>query len=90
MKGADNSIRRKLAPFIDRMVTVSQKMSPMGKTPWWQHVPATDDKMGYECDGKLGAPAAQDCANVEYTHMGANDGVISVGAGVAKLLSSGQ
>lgn len=90
MRDADNSIRRKLAPFIDRMVTVSQKMSPMGNTPWWQQVPSTDDKMGYECDGKLGAPVAQDCANVEYTDMAPDDGTISVGAGVVKLLSSGQ
>ena len=90
MRGADNSVRRKLAPFVDRMVTVSQKMSPMGNTPWWQQVPSTDDKMGYECDGKLGAPVAQDCANVEFTDMAPDDGTISVGAGVVKLLSSGQ
>ena len=90
MKGADNAVRAKLGAIVHRMVLVSQKMSPGGKTPWWQQIPQSADEMTYECDAKLGAPAAVDCAKVEYGELGADDDTISVGAGVVKFLSSGQ
>ena len=89
MKGADNTVRAKLGSIVHRMVVVSQKMTPGGKTPWWQQVPDADDEMTYECDAKLGAPAAVDCAKVEYGELGADEDTISVGVGVVKLLSSG-
>lgn len=72
------------------MVVVAQKMTPGGKTPWWQQIPESADEMTYECDAKLGAPAAVDCAKVEYAELGPSDETFSVGAGVVKFLSSGQ
>lgn len=90
MKGASNEVRAILGASVHRMVVVSQKMRPGGTTPWWQQVPDSADEMTYECDAKLGAPAAVDCAKVEYGELGADDDIISVGAGVVKFLSSGQ
>ena len=89
MNGANNAVRAKLAGIVHRMVVVSRKMTPGGKTPWWQQIPDAADEMTYECDAKLGAPAAVDCAKVEYGELGADDDTISVGAGVVKILSSG-
>ncbi len=89
MKGAENAVRAQLGAIVHRMVVVSQKMRPGGNTPWWQQVPDSADEMTYECDAKLGAPAAVDCAKVEYGELGADDDTISVGAGVVKFLSSG-
>ncbi|CAF9908203.1 MAG: hypothetical protein ALECFALPRED_004349 [Alectoria fallacina] len=89
LKGADNAVRAKLGSTINRMVVVSQKMRPGGNTPWWQQIPESADEMTYECDAKLGAPAAVDCEKVEYGELGADDDTISVGAGVVKFLSSG-
>ena len=65
-------------------------MSPAGNTPWWQRVSDAADKMAYDCDAQLGVPAPHDCAKVEDGQLGADDDTISVGAGVVKLLSSGQ
>ena len=90
LKGANNAVRAKLGSTIHRMVVVSQKMRPGGNTPWWQQIPESADEMTYECDAKLGAPAAVDCEKVEYGELGADDDTISVGAGVVKFLSSGQ
>ena len=90
MKGADNAVKKKLGAIVHRMVVVTQKMTPGGKTPWWQQVPDSADEMTYECDQELGAPKAVDCAKVEYGELGADDDTISVGAGVVKFLSSGQ
>ncbi len=90
MKGTNGALKAKLSSIVHRMVLVSQKMTPGGKTPWWQQVPDSADEMTYECDAKLGAPSAVDCAKVEYGELGADDDTISVGAGVVKLLSSGQ
>ena len=90
MKGTENAVRAKLSAIVHRMVLVSQKMTPGGSTPWWQQIPEAEDEMTYECDAKLGAPAAVDCAKVEYSELGADDDTISVGAGVVKFLSSGQ
>ena len=89
MKGANNAVRSKLSSIVHRMILVSRKMTPGGNTPWWQQIPESADEMTYECDAKLGAPAAVDCAKVEYGEMGANDDTISVGAGIVKILSSG-
>ena len=90
MQGANNAVKAQLGNIVRRMVVVSQKMSPGGSTPWWKQVPDSADKMTYECDGKLGAPAAMDCAKVEYGELGADEDTFSVGAGVVKFLSSGQ
>lgn len=90
MKGADNVVKARLGAFVHRMILVSQKMTPGGKTPWWQQVPESADDMTYECDAKLGAPAAVDCAKVEYQELGADDASFSVQAGIVKFLSSGQ
>lgn len=89
MKGANNALRAKLGDTVHRMVVVSQKMRPGGNTPWWQQVPDSADEMTYECDANLGAPAAVDCAKVEYGELGADENTISVGAGVVKFLRSG-
>ena len=89
MKGADSATRTRLGAIVNRMVVVSQKMRAGGNTPFWQQVPAADDKMTYECDSKLGAPVAADCAKVEDVELGADDDTFSVGAGVVKFLQSG-
>ena len=90
MRGANNAVRDQLGSLVHRMVIVSQKMRPGGQTPWWQQVPDAAEEMTYECDAKLGAPAAVDCAKVEYGELGLNDDTFSVTAGLAKVLSSGQ
>ena len=90
MSGVTNAVRSKLGEIVHRMVIVSQKMTPGGKTPWWQQVPDSADKMTYECDSKLGSPMEQDCANIEFGGLGADDDTISVGEGIVKFLSSGQ
>ena len=90
MRGANNAVRDQLGSLVHRMVIVSQKMRPGGSTPWWQQVPDAAEKMSYECDAKLGAPAAADCARVEYGELGLDDDTFSVTAGLAKVLSSGQ
>lgn len=90
MKGANNALRAKLGDTVHRMVVVSQKMRPGGNTPWWQQVPDSADEMTYECDANLGAPAAVDCAKVEYGELGVDEDTISVGTGVVKFLRSGQ
>lgn len=87
MRGAENAIRKQLGDIVHRMIVVAQKMRPGGDTPWWQQVPDSADEMNYECDAKLGAPSAVDCAKVEYGES--DDATFSVGAGVVKILSSG-
>lgn len=90
MKDANNAVKKKLGAVVHRMVLVSQKMTPGGNTPWWRQVPDAAEEMNYECDAALGAPAAVDCAKVEYGELGPNDETFSVGAGVVKFLSSGS
>ena len=90
MRGATNVVRDQLGSLVHRMVLVSQKMRPGGNTPWWQQVPDAAEKMSYECDAKLGAPAAVDCARMEYGELGLDDDTFSVTAGLAKVLQSGQ
>ena len=90
MNGATNTVRDRLGAIVHRMVVVSQKMTPGGSTPWWKQIPDAADEMTYECDAKLGAPEAVDCAKLEYGELGADDDTFSVGAGVSKFLSSGQ
>ena len=90
MKGATNAVRDQLGSIVHRMVVVSQKMRPAGKTPWWQQVPDAAEEMTYECDAELGAPMAVDCAKVEYGELGLDDTTFSVTKGLAKVLSSGQ
>lgn len=90
MRGATNVVRDQLGSLVHRMVLVSQKMRPGGNTPWWQQVPDAAEEMSYECDAKLGAPAAVDCARVEYGELGLDDDTFSVTAGLAKVLQSGQ
>ena len=90
MRGANNAVRDQLGSLVHRMVIVSQKMRPGGQTPWWQQVPDAAEEMTYECDAKLGSPAAVDCAKVEYGELGLDDDTFSVTAGLAKVLSSGQ
>ena len=88
MRGAENAIQKQLGALVHRMIVVAQKMRPGGDTPWWQQVPDSADEMNYECDAKLVAPSATDCAKVEYGQS--DDATFSVGAGVVKILSSGQ
>ena len=90
MRGANNAIRDQLGSIVHRMIIVSQKMRPGGNTPWWQQVPDAAEEMSYECDANLGAPAAVDCAKVEYGELGLDDDTFSVTGGIAKILSSGQ
>ena len=89
-RDANNAIKAQLGAVVHRMVLASQKMTPGGNTPWWQQVPDAAEEMTYECDAALGAPAAVDCAKVEYGELGQNDETFSVGAGVVKFLSSGS
>ena len=90
MVGATNAVRDQLGAIVHRMVLVSQKMRPGGDTTWWQQVPDAAEEMSYECDAKLGAPNAADCARVEYGELGLDDDTFSLTGGLAKVLSSGQ
>ena len=87
MRGTESALFKQLAATVHLMVVVAQKMKPGGNTPWWQQVADSADKMNYECDAKLGAPAAIDRAKVEYGES--DDATFSVGAGFVKILSSG-
>ena len=46
------------------------------------------DKMSYECDVKLGAPAEVDCAQVEWSELGPDDETVDLGSGLSKVLTS--
>jgi len=57
-------------------------------TPFWGAVGASEEEMSYECDATLGAPAEVDCAQVEWSELGADDDTLSIGPGVTRVLSS--
>jgi len=57
-------------------------------TPFWRPVGASQEEMSYECDATLGTPAEVDCAQVEWSELGADDDTLSVGPGITKVLSS--
>ena len=60
-----------------------------GSTPWWGYaVQAPDDNMTYGCDTNLGAPARVDCAQLEYSQLGAANTNVVVGPGEATFLFS--
>ena len=74
---------------IDDFVIRTQKMYSGGKTtPWWGATAGMVEKMSYECDAKLGAPAEVDCAQVEWSQMGPDEGTVALGSSLTRVLSS--
>lgn len=89
MKGANNDNRARLSTAASDFTRRTQKMYAGGKTtPWWAAVAASADDMTYECDSNLGAPASVDCAQVEWSELGADEDTFSLAAGAVKFLSS--
>ena len=90
-RGQPNHVRSRLNGIIHDFTLRTQKMYAGGKTtPFWSTVAASEEKMSYECDPALGAPAKVDCAHVEFDELGANDDTFTVGPGVSKILSSSK
>jgi len=90
-RGANNADRNRLNAAAHDFTLRTQKMYAGGKTtPWWGAVAESADEMTYECDATLGAPSAVDCAQVEWSQLGADEDTISIGAGVVKFLSSSK
>ena len=59
--------------------------------PWWagKITPQRPkDQMTYECDAKLGAPAAVDCSRLEFSELGPDSDSMRIAPGVSKFLSS--
>ena len=61
---------------------VSADMTRGSSSTWWQGKMNTqisdEDTMTYECDAGLGSPLTVDCAQVEYSQLGAPTDTISV------------
>lgn len=89
MKRGSNADKTRLSSAVYEFAARTQKMYAGGKTtPWWGAVAASADEMTYECDGNLGAPAPVDCAQVEWSELGADEDTFSLAAGAVKFLSS--
>ena len=90
-RGQPNRVRDRLNGIIRDFNLRTQKMYSGGKTtPFWSTVAASEEKMSYECDPALEAPAGKDCADIEWDELGADDDTFSVGPGISKILSSSK
>ena len=69
----------------------------LSKATWWelalspaeQKTLEASDKMTYECDAGLGSPTSVDCAQLEWSDLGANSDSVSVAPGVVTFLHQG-
>lgn len=57
---------------------------------WWDPVREQPDEMAYECDAKLGSPAAVDCTQIQWQGLGPPSDTIQVAPGVNKLFSTSR
>ena len=90
-RGANNALRGFLNGVITQFSLREQAMTRGGSTQtWWGTVSESASEMTYECDASLGAPAAVDCQQVEWSELGPDDSTFSIGPGVLKFLSSSK
>ena len=88
-RGTSQDVWRKLNNAINDFTKRTQNMYAGGKTtPWWGATAGMVDKMSYECDAKLGAPAEVDCAQLEWSHLGLDEENVDLGSTLTKVLSS--
>ena len=88
-RGSPRDVWRKLENAITDFTKRTQNMYAGGKTtPWWGATAGMVDKMSYECDAKLGAPAEVDCAQLEWSQLGADEEKVDLGSTLTKVLSS--
>lgn len=82
---------RRINSVIRDLNRRTQAMEVGGQsTPFWGTVRASQEEMSYECDATLGTPAEVDCAQVEWSELGADDDTFSIGPGITKVLSSSR
>ena len=88
-RGSPHNLWRKLENAISDFTRRTQNMYAGGKTtPWWGATAGMVDKMSYECDAKLGAPAEVDCAQLEWSQLGPDEEDVALGSSLTKVLSS--
>lgn len=88
-RGNPRDIWRKLENAITDFTQRTQNMYAGGKTtPWWGATAGMVDKMSYECDPKLGAPAEVDCSQLEWSQLGPDEENVDLGSSLTKVLSS--
>lgn len=66
----------------------ASEMKKGGSERWWDPVKEQPDEMAYECDPKLGSPAAVDCVQIQWQGLGPPSDTIQVAPGVNKLFST--
>ena len=90
-RGRRSDLWRKLENAITDFTKRTQNMYAGGKTtPWWGATAGMVDKMSYECDAKLGAPAEVDCAQLEWSQLGPDEENVALGSSLTKVLSSSK
>jgi hypothetical protein len=88
-RGQPMDQQRRINSLIRDFNRRTQAMNAGGQsTTFWGAIKASQEEMSYECDATLGTPAEVDCAQVEWSELGADDDTLSVGPGITKVLSS--
>ena len=87
-RGTSRSVWTRLNNAINKFTIRTQNMHAGGRTtPWWGATAGMVEKMSYECDDNLVAPAEVDCAQVEWSELGPDDEAVALGPALSKVLS---
>lgn len=90
-RGTTRDIWNKLNKAISDFTLRTQKMYAGGKTtPWWGATAGMANKMSYECDAALKAPAQVDCAQVEWSELGPDEQDVALGPTLSRILTSSK
>lgn len=86
-------VRRRIDAVIrDISLRVRKQHAGGHSTPFWEVAAGPSEpsagQTSYECDASLGSPAEDDCSEVQWDELGANEDTFSVGPGLTKILSS--
>ena len=88
-RGTSRKLWTRLNNAINKFTIRTQNMHAGGRTtPWWGATAGMVEKMSYECDDDLMAPAEVDCAQVEWSELGPDDETVAIGPALSKVLSS--
>ena len=86
-RGTSRKVWTRLNNAINKFTMRTQNMHAGGRTaPWWGATAGMVEKMSYECDDKLMAPAEVDCAQVEWSELGPDDETVALGPTLSKVL----
>ena len=87
--GTSRTVWTRLNNAIKKFTIRTQSMHAGGwTTPWWGATTGMVEKMSYECDDNLVAPAEVDCAQVEWSELGPDDETVDLGPALSKVLNS--